>query len=108
MIGDGVGVRVGLALPMFDLETGRPLTLSELADFAKRTEELGYDSVWAMDHFWLENVGRRTGGHDPLVALAYIAARTERITLGTLVICNSFRNPGQLAREAAALADAAE
>jgi FMNH2-dependent dimethyl sulfone monooxygenase len=93
---------------MFDLETGRPMRLSDLAEFAQHAEALGYDSVWAMDHFWLENVGRRTGGHEPMLALAYVAARTERITLGTLVICNSFRNPGQLARETAALTDGAE
>ncbi|HXM54193.1 MAG TPA: LLM class flavin-dependent oxidoreductase, partial [Candidatus Dormibacteraeota bacterium] len=42
-----------------------------------------------------------------LMALAYVAARTSRIKLGTLVLCNTFRHAGQLAREAAALADAA-
>jgi alkanesulfonate monooxygenase SsuD/methylene tetrahydromethanopterin reductase-like flavin-dependent oxidoreductase (luciferase family) len=101
-------VKFGIALPMYDLETGRTLRLAEMADFAQRAESLGYDSIWAMDHFWLENVGRRTGGHDPLAILAYLAAKTERIALGTLVVCNSFRNVGQLARETAALADAAE
>jgi alkanesulfonate monooxygenase SsuD/methylene tetrahydromethanopterin reductase-like flavin-dependent oxidoreductase (luciferase family) len=101
-------VKFGIALPMYDLESGRTLRLAEMADFAQRAESLGYDSIWAMDHIWLENVGRRTGGHDPLVILAYLAARTTRITLGTLVVCNSFRNVGQLARETAALADAAE
>lgn len=105
--GKGNAIKVGIALPMFDLETGRPLRLAEMADIACHAEDLGYDSVWVMDHFWLENVGRRTGGHDPLMSLAYITARTERLALGTLVICNSFRNPGQLARETAALADAA-
>jgi alkanesulfonate monooxygenase SsuD/methylene tetrahydromethanopterin reductase-like flavin-dependent oxidoreductase (luciferase family) len=86
--------------------------LKEVANFAGQAEALGFDSVWVMDHFWLENVGRpamrRVGGHDPFVTLAYIAARTDRITLGTLVVCNTFRNPGQLAREAAGLADAAD
>jgi alkanesulfonate monooxygenase SsuD/methylene tetrahydromethanopterin reductase-like flavin-dependent oxidoreductase (luciferase family) len=104
-------MKLGLALPTFSLDTGRTLTLSEVAVSARHAEELGFDSAWVMDHFWLENVGRpgvpRVGGHDPLVTLAYAAARTDSITLGTLVICNTFRNTGQLAREAAALADAA-
>ena len=104
-------MKLGLALPMFDLETGRSLQLSQMADIAAHAEDLGFDSAWVMDHFWLENVGRpgvpRVGGHDPLVSLAYIAARTEKITLGTLVVCNTFRVTGQLAREVAALADAA-
>ncbi len=104
---NGAGVKIGVALQMFDLETGRPFGLAEMAGHAQQAEALGYDSVWVMDHFWLENVGRRTGGHDPLITLAHIAACTRRVGLGTLVVCNSFRNPGQLAREVAALADAA-
>jgi alkanesulfonate monooxygenase SsuD/methylene tetrahydromethanopterin reductase-like flavin-dependent oxidoreductase (luciferase family) len=43
-----------------------------------------------------------------VVLLACAAARTERIRLGTLVICPAFRTTGQLAREAAALADASD
>lgn len=102
-------MKFGVALPMFDLQTGRTLHLAELAEFGARADALGFDSLWVMDHFWLDNAGaRRTGGHEPMMALAYLAAQTSRITLGSLVLCNSFRNPGQLAREAAALADAAE
>jgi alkanesulfonate monooxygenase SsuD/methylene tetrahydromethanopterin reductase-like flavin-dependent oxidoreductase (luciferase family) len=41
-----------------------------------------------------------------MIALGYLASRTRRIQVGTLVACNSFRHPAQLAREAAALADA--
>ena len=48
----------------------------------------------------------RITGHDPLVVLAHAAARTSRIRLGPLVLCTPFRQPAQLAREAAALADA--
>jgi alkanesulfonate monooxygenase SsuD/methylene tetrahydromethanopterin reductase-like flavin-dependent oxidoreductase (luciferase family) len=101
-------MKLGIALAMFDLETGRPLRLAEMAEVARHAEALGFDSIWVMDHFWLVNVGPRTGGHDPLLTLTYIAARTERIALGTLVVCNSFRNVGQLSREVAALSDAAE
>jgi len=100
-------VKLGIAVPQFDVETKRTLGLAEMAAFARRAEELGFDSVWVMDHYWLDNVGGLTGGHDPFVTLSYVAARTESITLGTLVACNGFRAPGQLAREASALADAA-
>ena len=37
--------------------------------------------------------------------LGYIAAVTKRVRLGTLVLCDAFRHPGQLAREVATLAD---
>ena len=100
-------LRIGLALPGYDTHRAEPTTLARLAEYAMQAEQLGYDSVWLADHFWVEREhGRREAGHDPLVTLAYIAARVPRIQLGTLVVCNSFRHAGQLAREAAALADA--
>ncbi|MGH7903064.1 MAG: LLM class flavin-dependent oxidoreductase [Candidatus Dormibacteraceae bacterium] len=100
-------MNVGVALEEFDLASGRTTTLSELAAQALRAESLGYSSAWVMDHFWIQGAAGRRGAHEPLVTLAYLAARTSRIKLGTLVLCNSLRHPGQLAREGAALADAA-
>lgn len=101
-------MEVGIGLPGYRLETGELLSLSELGDLAARAEELGFASAWVMDHIWVQGAsGRRISAHEPMVTLAYIAARTTRIQLGVLVLCNTFRHPGQLAREAAALADAA-
>ncbi len=100
-------VRVGVALQEYDLESGRPATLRELTHQARRAEELGFDSVWVMDHFWIERDRRRRGALEPLVALTHLAAHTRQIQLGVLVLCNPFRHPGQLAREAATLAEAA-
>ena len=99
-------LKVGLALPAYDPDNSAPTSLPRLADYANEAEQLGYDSVWLMDHFWLDRGQGREAGHEPLIALAYLAARVPRIQLGTLVACNSFRHVGQLAREAAALADA--
>src|SRR5258705_9501376 len=99
-------MKIGLALPAFDAGTNSHTSLSQLAGYAAQAEQLGYDSVWLMDHFWVAREHGPETGHDPMVAIAYLAARVPRIQLGTLVACNSFRHPGQLAREAAALADA--
>lgn len=99
-------MKLGLALPTVDLRTGRPASLAELARRAEAAEAMGYDSVWVMDHYWTEREGGRRGAHEPMLTLAYIAAHTKRVMLGTLVICNSFRDAGQLGREALALADA--
>jgi len=99
-------MKIGLALPAFDAETNAPTSLSRLAGYATQAERLGYDSVWVMDHFWVQREHGPETGHDPMVTLAYLAARVPRVQLGTLVACNSFRHAGQLAREAAALADA--
>lgn len=98
--------KVGVTLPMHELESGRLATLAELGRYAQRAEALGFDSVWTMDHIWIERGGRKVGGHHPLVVLAFLASLTTRIQLGTLVICNSFRSPVELGRQAAAIADA--
>lgn len=97
-----------MQLPGYRPETAELLSLREIAELAVRAEELGFASAWVMDHIWVEGAGgRRISAHEPMITLAYLAARTSRIKLGLLVLCNSFRHPGQLAREAAALADAA-
>jgi alkanesulfonate monooxygenase SsuD/methylene tetrahydromethanopterin reductase-like flavin-dependent oxidoreductase (luciferase family) len=99
-------MRIGLCLATGDMETEKPASLSDLAEQAQEAEELGFDSVWVNDHYWVEQGDRRrVGTLEPLIMLAYIAARTNRVRLGTLVLCDAFRHAGQLAREAATLAD---
>ncbi len=61
-------------------------------------EELGYDSIWFGDH--LITGGSRFECWTILSALSTI---TERIRLGTLVLCNNWRNPALLAKMAATL-----
>ncbi|HEX6547789.1 MAG TPA: LLM class flavin-dependent oxidoreductase [Candidatus Dormibacteraeota bacterium] len=99
-------MKIGLALPAYDLETLRPLTTGEILSEALRAEAQGFDSIWLMDHYFMVRGRHRVAGHEPLVTLAHIASQTSRIALGVMVLCNGFRTTPQLAREAAALADA--
>jgi len=99
-------VRLGLALPTVDIHANRAARLDELARRAEAAESIGFESIWVMDHYFTERDGVRRGALEPMVTLAFLAARTSRLRLGTLVLCNGFRDAGQLAREAAALADA--
>jgi alkanesulfonate monooxygenase SsuD/methylene tetrahydromethanopterin reductase-like flavin-dependent oxidoreductase (luciferase family) len=98
------GLEIGVMLPNHDA-AGRTLTLDEVAAYAARAERLGFDSIWASDHFHGDDraPGGAGGRHDPLLALAHLAAHTTSITLGTLVLANGFRAPAQLARELATL-----
>lgn len=67
-----------------------------LADLA---EPLGFDGVWAAQHF-----GTPYGmTPNPLQALSYVAGRTERISLGTMVLVLPWWNPVQCAHEIAYL-----
>lgn len=74
---------------------------------ASRAEALGYASLWTFQRV-LHPVARDLGPahqdvHDSVVALAYVAAHTERIGLGTATICAPFIAPGLLAKATASL-----
>jgi probable F420-dependent oxidoreductase len=78
-----------------------------MVDLATRAEALGFDSVWAHDHVF--NVGHvfdRIGDkpyYEPLTVLSHVAARTERVRLGTSVLVLPYHNPLRLAKTAATL-----
>lgn len=81
------------------------LTPRRLADLARLAEELGYESVWLPDHVLPpEPFGEVFGGvYEPLATLAYLAAATERVQLGTSVVIVPLREPHLLAKQAATI-----
>jgi alkanesulfonate monooxygenase SsuD/methylene tetrahydromethanopterin reductase-like flavin-dependent oxidoreductase (luciferase family) len=63
-----------------------------------RAEELGYDSLWTWDHVY-PIIGDWEGpAFETYTAMAAVAARTSRATIGHLVGANTFRNPALLAK----------
>jgi probable F420-dependent oxidoreductase len=65
-------------------------------ELAKNAEILGFDSIWISDHVVLPTKYQERFSkilYDPFVLLASIAARTEKISLGTSVIIVPYRNP---------------
>ena len=59
-------------------------------------EELGYDSVWVSDHILVPPAFGKVFGReflDPFICLAYAAAETTRVKLGTtVVVCDREKN----------------
>ena len=103
-------MKVGVALPHYDFSypDGRPADLEATIAFARRVEELGFDSVWVSDHFFLDlskygGAAERHSSLEAITSLAAIAVETERVRLGTLVLCEAFRHPPLLAKMAATL-----
>ncbi len=91
-IGVNVKIRIGLGLGTRSSATD-PKTLGKLAT---SLEELGFDSLWFSE--------RVSGtGLDPLVAMSWIAARTEKLKFGPSVMVLPGRNPVLLAKSFASL-----
>ena len=66
---------------------------ADLVPLAQRAEALGYDSVWAAEAW----------GTDAVTVLAWIAARTERIKVGSAIMQIPGRSPANTAMTAATL-----
>jgi probable F420-dependent oxidoreductase len=94
-------VGFGAFLPTFSGPDGRPGT--DLAAFARRAEELGYDSLWATDHLLHGSLFYRQPWLDPVVSLSFAAAVTSHVRLGSSIIVMPTRNPVLLAKDLASL-----
>lgn len=92
-------MRVGLVLPIFSGDPAKVLA------FARRAEELGYDGVFAFDHFFPPGAASDRPSLEAFSTLAAVASVTERIAIGTLVARASLRPAGLLAKLATSLDD---
>lgn len=102
-------MRFGLALPHYDTSlSGRPASWHGVRRTAERAEAAGFDSVWVSDHLFLD-WGKYGGSTDPRAALecwttmTALAAVTERVRVGSMALCNDFRNPALLSKMIATL-----
>ena len=62
-------------------------------------EELGFDNVWASEHHFSPDAWNPS----PITFLAAVAARTERVRIGTYVLLLPFHNPVRVAEDIAVL-----
>ncbi|HXG20004.1 MAG TPA: LLM class flavin-dependent oxidoreductase [Methylomirabilota bacterium] len=93
-------MKVGMTLQLTsfggkpDLETYQDeLSLADMA------EDLGFDSIWGLDHHFTGYVM----SPDPCQLLSYIAGRTKRVQLGTAVIVLPWHDPVEIAEKIALL-----
>lgn len=103
---------VGVALP----QLGPVVDAALVRDFVQKAEEMGFDHLWAQDHFLyaLQQEGEYAGSADaqperyqsvwgPTELLAAVAAWTTRIELGTSILVAGNHWPAQLAQQIATI-----
>ncbi len=85
-------MRVGLVVGQRD-------SWPELVRRARLAEDLGYDSIWVVDHFFggSDEMGDT---HEAYSVLAGLAMVTNRVRLGVMVAGNTYRNPVVLLKQA--------
>ena len=93
-------MKIGLMLPLGADETRG---YDELREMALAAEAGGLDSVWGADHLIFREDGMTTGIHESWTVLTAVAAITERVEIGPLVLALPFRNPALTAKMAAEL-----
>ncbi|HEX2883501.1 MAG TPA: TIGR03560 family F420-dependent LLM class oxidoreductase [Candidatus Limnocylindria bacterium] len=72
-------------------------------EVARQADRLGFESIWLFDHFHTVPKPTDELTFESFTSLAALAALTERVRLGHIVICNGFRNPALTAKMAATL-----
>ncbi|HEY7419458.1 MAG TPA: TIGR03619 family F420-dependent LLM class oxidoreductase [Ktedonobacteraceae bacterium] len=104
-------MQIGISLP----QMGQDASSAAITSIAQEAERLGFSSVWVGERLLRPRYFVPYGGgnvpipdfqkivYDPLETLTYVAAKTERIKLGTSVVSAFFHTPVVLARRFATL-----
>src|SRR5919112_349226 len=98
-------MRLGLQVPNFTWLNDQHQLGGTFGLIAERAEQVGFYSLWVMDHFFQIGVVGPPE-HEMLEgwsALAFAAGRTNRIKLGTMVTGVTYRYPGILVKTATTL-----
>jgi alkanesulfonate monooxygenase SsuD/methylene tetrahydromethanopterin reductase-like flavin-dependent oxidoreductase (luciferase family) len=78
------------------------LSFDDLVARARAAEAAGFAGMTGMDHL-APPLAADQPMYEAMVTATWVAARTARLRVGSLVLCDSFRSPAVLAREAVSL-----
>jgi alkanesulfonate monooxygenase SsuD/methylene tetrahydromethanopterin reductase-like flavin-dependent oxidoreductase (luciferase family) len=83
------------------------LSVADITERARHAEDSGFDGIAFIDH--LEAPGLPGESICEAMGIAtWVAAKTQRLRIGHLVLCDAFRHPAVLAKQAVTLSDASD
>ncbi len=105
-------MKIGIVLPQGSSDGPGAIAWTRIRDLARHAEAAGLDSLWAYDHLVFRipdahGVIEEDGIHEAWTILTAVAASTECIGLGTIVLGTGFRPPALTAKMAATLDEVA-
>jgi len=86
-------LRFGIYLPSYVMPGKSAPTVDFLQSFARRAEDVGFDSLWVIDHLFDAPPSYRVVYMEPITSLALVAGATRRIRLGTGILILPLRDP---------------
>ena len=92
-------MRFGVYMPTFAWSDLSFDQAARVKAFARKAEELGFDSLWVAEHFLVAPGLYGTVWMSPLLCLAHAASVTTRIKLATGLLIAPYYHPVPLARE---------
>ena len=104
-MGNSVGMKLGLQISRFRWPGGPPQIPSTLASIARVADEVGFASIWLMDHFFqISSIAKvEEDMLEAYTTLGFLAACTQHARLGTLVTGVHHRQPGILVKQVTTL-----
>ena len=75
------------------------LSMAQLVERARAAEAAGFSGVAGMDHL-TPPMAENQPMFEAMITNTWLASHTEHLRVGSLVLCDSFRHPAVLAREA--------
>ena len=113
MLGRVKMLRIGLYLPVFGGwfridEKEKAPSYGYMKEIAEEAERIGIDSLWIPDHLLNPMKGDRAPTLEAWTLAAAIAEATENVIISHAVLCEAFRFPAVLAKQAATLNEISE
>lgn len=95
-------VTAGIHLP----QAGPAASADAISDVAELAESLGFQDVWVSDHLIIPADTKYPPSayiYEPLAVMAWVAAKTTKVKLGTTVLVLPMRNPIVVAKSLASI-----